>query len=475
MFRTLACQIDVGCLLGIDIKTKVTFSNLLDVIKNLKDVCPFSLTTIGPLLLFLVLGLGFFPSQGALIATIQPFSRSGLFNEHVSYAHMGLTLDFEPFREYLSSVKKTLQSEEYKRMESYGKLTFYRLLSCVEEIHGRHVEFENYFLGSPHHLSRPRRQLAALAGIGIGVLAMCDVATLRLTAGEMQSRQNVLVRQMECVTNDTIVLVKNFTKLKGAIEMMHQSELSLSHLLKIEATIIELSVFAERFFFCLSSLMDGKLSHDVVKSETAQSEFHSFQSAAFDKGYETVFRDFTQIFQLPASFIARKGSLLVIVDTPITPLADLGKFSLDRYHPMPFFYRGHLVKVNSMEHLLAVSKHREQFVPVSGADLHQCIHMGENFLCPFIGVRLTEEYQCCLCAIFLAQMKRIAKECELTFLRRRFHLERLNATLFVSFTNNSITGVSTCHGRQSQMSFIGLQHFTLPRTLSPLCSLQPSW
>ena len=82
---------------------------------------------------------------------------------------------------------------------------------------------------------------------------------------------------------------ENFNKLKGAIEMMHQCELSMSHLLKIEATIIELSVFAERFFFGLSSLMDGKLSLDVVKSEVAQSEFHSLQSAAIDKGYETVF------------------------------------------------------------------------------------------------------------------------------------------------------------------------------------------
>ena len=98
---------------------------------------------------------------------------------------MGLTLDFEPNREYLSSVKKTLKSVEYRRMESYGKSTFFRLHSCVEEIHGRHVEFKNYFLGSPHHLSQPRRQLAALAGIGIGVLAMYDVETLRSTVDEM--------------------------------------------------------------------------------------------------------------------------------------------------------------------------------------------------------------------------------------------------------------------------------------------------
>ena len=121
----------------------MTFLNLFDGNKNLKHVCPFSLTTIGTLLLFLVLGLGFFPSQGALIDNVQPFSRLGLFNDHVSYAHLGLTLDFEPFREYLSWVKKTLQSVEYKRMESYGKLTFSRLLSCVEKIHGRHVEFHN--------------------------------------------------------------------------------------------------------------------------------------------------------------------------------------------------------------------------------------------------------------------------------------------------------------------------------------------
>ena len=96
--------------------------------------------------------------------------------------------------------------------------------------------------------------------------------------------------------------MRNFNKINIiVIEMMHQSDLSMSNLLKIEATIIELPVFAERFFFGLSSLMDGKLSLDVVKSEVAKTEFHSLQTAAFDKGYETVFRDFTQIFQLHLS------------------------------------------------------------------------------------------------------------------------------------------------------------------------------
>ena len=50
--------------------------------------------------------------------------------------------------------------------------------------------------------------------------------------------------------------------------------------------------------------------------------------------------------------------------------------------------------------------------------------------------------------------------CDLIFLRQRFHLERLNATSFVSFTNSSVTGVSTCQGRQTQVGFLGLQHFS---------------
>ena len=112
-----------------------------------------------------------------------------------------------------------------------------------------------------------------LAGVGIGVLARYKVET---------------VRQMECVTNDTMLQLIFLNKLKGEIQIMHQSELSMSHLLKIEATIIELSVFTEIFFFGLSLLIDGKLSLDVVKSEVARREFHSMQSAASDKGYERV-------------------------------------------------------------------------------------------------------------------------------------------------------------------------------------------
>ena len=45
----------------------------------------------------------------------------------------------------------------------------------------------------------------------------------------------------------------------------------------------------------------------------------------------------------------------------------------------------------SNEHLLAVTKHPDQFVPVSGTGLHQCFHLSHSFFV-LSRVRLTVEY-----------------------------------------------------------------------------------
>ena len=44
--------------------------------------------------------------------------------------------------------------------------------------------------------------------MGIGILAMYDVETLRSTVGQMQDHQNYLVTQMESLTTDTAKLAK---------------------------------------------------------------------------------------------------------------------------------------------------------------------------------------------------------------------------------------------------------------------------
>ena len=80
-----------------------------------------------------------------------------------------------------------------------------------------------FFNAHPSASARNKRQLAG--AIGIGVLALYDVESLKSTVGEMESRQNILVRQMSGLTNDTLALKRNFLKLKGALEMMRSFEL----------------------------------------------------------------------------------------------------------------------------------------------------------------------------------------------------------------------------------------------------------
>ena len=112
-----------------------------------------------------------------------------------------------------------------------------------------------FFNAHPSASARSKRQLARAVGIGIGVLALYDVESLKSTVGGMESRQNTLVHQMSGLTNDTLALERNFLKLKGALEMMRSFELRVAHLLKIKGAIRQVTVLADKYFAGLSSLM----------------------------------------------------------------------------------------------------------------------------------------------------------------------------------------------------------------------------
>ena len=58
-------------------------------------------------------------------------------------------------------------------------------------------------------------------------------------------------------------------------------------------------------------------------------------------------------------------------------------------------------------------------------------------------------------------------QCSLAFLSSSFILERVNSTSFVSFTNQSVSGIVTCGDKQSQFQFSGFQM----ETISPGCVL----
>ena len=123
---------------------------------------------------------------------------------------------------------------------------------------------------------------------------------------------------------------------------------------------------ADPYFSGLLSLMDGKLNVDMANP--ASEEFNKVKKAAFSQGLETVFQDFTQLYQLPASYVAVGGQISVVVDIPLIP--GNGKFTLFRPNLLQFFLNGHLVRLSGESNLVAVFTQRDEFVQVASSALH---------------------------------------------------------------------------------------------------------
>ena len=113
-----------------------------------------------------------------------------------------------------------------------------------------------------------------------------------------------------------------------------------------------------------------------------------------------MFQDFSQINQLPASYKAKEGVISMVVDIPMVPIADFGKFALYKHDSLPFLLDGRLVQMKGESNMVAVSSNKNEFVEVSGSDLHGCLHVGSVFLCHYLGVKVMTSFPCCLCDIF---------------------------------------------------------------------------
>ena len=219
--------------------------------------------------------------------------------------------------------------------------------------------------------------------------------------------------------------------------MMRSFELRVAHLLKIEGTIQQVTILADKYFAGLSSLMDGNVSMDLVSSKVAKREIEDLKTMAFLSRFELVSQNFAQIYQLPGSYMDKEGVISVVVDIPIVPITDYGKFALYKYDSLLFLLDGRLVKVQGESNMVAVSANKDEFVEVSGSDLHSCLHIGSVFLCHYLGVKILASFLCCLCDIFTGKTRAVMRDCDLTFLSERFWLDCINSTVFLYYANSS--------------------------------------
>ena len=73
--------------------------------------------------------------------------------------------------------------------------------------------------------------------------------------------------------------------------------------------------------------------------------------------------------------MAKEEVISVVVDIPMVPITDYGKFALYKHDSFQFLLDGWLVKVQGESNTVAVSANKDKFVEVSSPDLHSCLHM----------------------------------------------------------------------------------------------------
>ena len=156
-----------------------------------------------------------------------------------------------------------------------------------------------------------KRQL--LAGVAFSAAALYELHELDSTVDEVKNRQNLLVRQVNSLTNDMEKTVRNVRKLYGVIHMMKFNAMSQSSVITLESVVLEMTSDSQQFFTGLDDLLDHKHSMEIVKEEDMAKEFEELQLALRSEGFETVFQSVAQVYQLPATFVVRNSSVIIVV------------------------------------------------------------------------------------------------------------------------------------------------------------------
>ena len=63
---------------------------------------------------------------------VQSFERVAVFHNHVTYGHLGVTIDFDGYLNHFHVLRKSVLSFEEKHMSVYVKSVFSRLVSTLD-------------------------------------------------------------------------------------------------------------------------------------------------------------------------------------------------------------------------------------------------------------------------------------------------------------------------------------------------------
>ena len=93
-------------------------------------------------------------------------------------------------------------------------------------------QYKRFFLGVPGNRVE-KRQALLFAGAAFSAAALYELHELDSTINEVKNRQNLLVRQVNSLTDDMEKTVRNVKKLYGAIHMLKVNAMSQASIITL--------------------------------------------------------------------------------------------------------------------------------------------------------------------------------------------------------------------------------------------------
>ena len=104
--------------------------------------------------------------------------------------------------------------------------------------------------------------------------------------------------------------------------------MSQASIITLEGAVLQMTSDSQRFFTGLDDLLDHKLLMELVDEGDMKKEFSQLQGVLRNEGFETVYQSVAQVYQLPATFVVRNMSVIVVVKVPVIPNEDVEEFHL---------------------------------------------------------------------------------------------------------------------------------------------------
>lgn len=392
--------------------------------------------------------------------SVQTFDQVAILHPHVSYGHFGVELNLTEFELHLRSMSKwVLHRAEHNSANNFQKSVLSRLHSNLVYDMDKLGGFSRLF-SARQRLTK--RDFSGLLSMGLSVLSLFTQYQMSSTMNEVKSRQNLFARQLISVTNTTAKNYKNAKLLRGAVDLMESDILTLRQINRLESLLLRIQSESQSLFAGLEALMSGRLSLLLVDEKEVAREFQSFKEACLEKDFAPLFADSMQVFQVPASYTYSAGIVQVVVDLPIVPVKFSDPFVLYRYRPVPVLLGKQLALVTADSDMIALSADYSRFINVDNAMLASCTKLGATYYGHFPSTVRISSAEDCLKDIFLGRKERLSFNCKINLLQGTFHLQRLNDTSFMSYSDKTISGTLKCEDSFSHPSFHGYEIHSVP-------------